>query len=402
MKFSQRLLCALCAFTLLLGCFSFTAKAETHSDVGATKVFGEAWLTSPYSDMFPATPQVSATVYSGENNIRNSKELNTSSWGEKTLSLNFRYSFTSALYAKIFSAGEEVTFQADGLAGSLSIVHPNGIPQNIYLSSKDYIDYENVVAYLRYTDGTSEQITGYYYYDIYDQSAGFSASFTPKYDVRAICFEVSTKNRIGFMQAPLSAHLEVGANALNFNIKIKDQEQIDTGNFFERIIKKIQAFREDLNEKITAGNNQSLSIFEKLSLTAQYVFDLPQRIWSYMKNGLINLFVPDDMYMEQWVERNKEWCTETFGALYQSFDIIVNAYANIDASAETHVIDFPLVTIPLPENQEFTFGGYEVKIVPEGFEFLATICKSVVGIVCSFAFINGMRRRYDDIMEETK
>lgn len=403
MKFSRRLLCALCAFTLLLGCFSFTAKAATSIPQSSVKVYAESWLTSPYDDMFPETPLVTVEIGGAQKDKYNIKNLDTSAWGEKTLYLNFRYSFSSAIYSKIFRAGEPVSFWADGLTGLFFISHSNGIPETFSLAKPDDFDTKNIVVYLRYTNGMSEQIsTGNFKYDIYDNTAGFNASFTPKYDVRSLSFEIKTKSPIRFMESPSSASLEVGAGPLEIGITIKDEEEVEQGNFFQRLIIKLQALRDDIKDGLTGGIDQRRGMWQTLKDTLTAVTNLPLKIWQTMRKGLVNLFIPDEAFMKQWVDKNRQWCTDTFGALYQSFDIIVNAYANIDASAETHVIDFPLVTIPLPENQTFTFGGYEVEIVPDGFEFFATICKSVVGIVCSFAFINGMRRRYDDIMEETK
>ena len=64
---------------------------------------------------------------------------------------------------------------------------------------------------------------------------------------------------------------------------------------------------------------------------------------------------------------------------------------------ETDTIEFPQASINL-SGTPFTFGGYSVKIVPEGFGVLVTAIKSIVAIVCTVAFVNGMRKRYDEIM----
>lgn len=89
---------------------------------------------------------------------------------------------------------------------------------------------------------------------------------------------------------------------------------------------------------------------------------------------------------------------EKLGAVYQVTEIIFGAWDDVQNADETNTITFPTVSIPLPDNNNFSFGGYDVKIVPDGFEAFVEVVKGAIGIACTFLFINGVRKRYDEVM----
>lgn len=128
------------------------------------------------------------------------------------------------------------------------------------------------------------------------------------------------------------------------------------------------------------------------------IVELPEKIWQFIENGLKNLFVPTEEYIVGFKDRIDTLLGEKLGAVYQVIDITLNSWDRITASDETNSIEFPSVTIDLPNNNSFTFGGYNVVIVPQGFEFLATIIKGFIAVLCSVAFVNGLRKRYDEVM----
>lgn len=126
--------------------------------------------------------------------------------------------------------------------------------------------------------------------------------------------------------------------------------------------------------------------------------ELPSKIWSVMENGIKGLFVPDQQYMETYSDKWEQFLLDRLGAVYQVCDITLNSWDAIIHADETNTITFPLVTIPLPDNASFSFGGYEVKIVPDGFSALATAVKTAVGILCTYLFVNGLMKRYEEVM----
>lgn len=58
---------------------------------------------------------------------------------------------------------------------------------------------------------------------------------------------------------------------------------------------------------------------------------------------------------------------------------------------------FPLLSVPLAGAQ-FTFGGWDVDIIPNGFEDIVEVIKIVVDIGVTFMFINAMRKRLDEVL----
>ena len=143
-------------------------------------------------------------------------------------------------------------------------------------------------------------------------------------------------------------------------------------------------------------------VWQKLSSGFTSVVDsitqLPNKLWTAIEDGLKGLFVPDEQYIVQSKENWSALMEDRLGAVWQVVTITYEAWDNIDSSDENNTVDMPEVTIPLPEGESFSFGGYTVKIVPEGFEGIVVSLKLIAGIVCTFMFINGLRKRYDEVM----
>lgn len=165
----------------------------------------------------------------------------------------------------------------------------------------------------------------------------------------------------------------------------------ETSGLLSSLIEWVKSIREGVSE-----------IFETLSsgfgAVVNGITSLPRLIWEKIEAGLKNLFVPDQEYLEQYMFDFDTLLDDKFGAVYQVVDITLESWDRISANDERNTIDFPETTIALPDDNEFTFGGYEVPIVPDGFEWLATALKGFVGVVCTVMFVNGLRKRYDEVM----
>lgn len=126
------------------------------------------------------------------------------------------------------------------------------------------------------------------------------------------------------------------------------------------------------------------------------ITELPQKLWDLISDGLKNLFVPDEEYMAEYKDKWDTLLSERLGAVYQVCDIVVNSWDNIMAADETNTIEIPEVTINV--GTPFTFGGYTVQIVPDGFNLLVNALKLIISIVCTYTFVNGLLKRYDEVM----
>lgn len=127
------------------------------------------------------------------------------------------------------------------------------------------------------------------------------------------------------------------------------------------------------------------------------ITELPQKLWELIENGLKNLFVPSEESMTAYKDKWDELLESRLGAVYQVVNVLTDSWDEVMAADQMDSIDFPSATINLA-GTPFTFGGYTVQIVPDGFSVLVTAIKGITGIVCTVAFVNGLRKRYDEIM----
>ena len=91
-----------------------------------------------------------------------------------------------------------------------------------------------------------------------------------------------------------------------------------------------------------------------------------------------------------------------FGAVYESTTIIddfATAFSNASNTEEQEFVTFPTITVNLVDTP-FSFGGWEVDVVPDGFEFLVNTLKMITSIACTFLFVNAMRKRLEDIFKK--
>lgn len=212
-----------------------------------------------------------------------------------------------------------------------------------------------------------------------------------------------------------------------FEIPSDCQYQIDFNN---RYMSSLSILKYDLNGTFIGKVSSPSSSFEGFSLDSgyKYIFmlyftkDYPSDsdmndfcnsfLSVYADEGWINallynikisikgLFVPREMFMEEYSNSWHELISTRFGAvaevsgvLYDFFDSIV-AYSG----SEQNTISVPAVTLPLPDNASYTFGGFDVEIVNEKFIFLQNAVKVLAGILATFSFVYGLRKRYDEVM----
>lgn len=132
------------------------------------------------------------------------------------------------------------------------------------------------------------------------------------------------------------------------------------------------------------------------------IAELPSKLWNLISEGLKSLFVPTENDITTFKNNMQGLLSEKLGAVYQVLDITFNSWDRIQDNDNTDTITLPKTTIELGNQYDgsipYSFGGVNVKIVPDGFEWLATTIKSIIGIVCTVLFVNGLRKRYDDVM----
>lgn len=247
---------------------------------------------------------------------------------------------------------------------------------------------DTITIVLDNVDGTTETITPSATADS-DYSLDISFSFTPTKNVSRMTV---------IIDSPLSQYFTVTTNRFeltgylgeikgdskhNFNLEIQSEEA--------GLLSGLLGWVQNIFSKIT-------DTLAKVGEIAASITELPQKLWIKISDGLKSLFIPSSEELEQFISKMDNLLESKFGAVYQVVNTTIESWERVKEADATDTIDMPEVTIALPENNEFTFGGYNIKIVPDGFTAIVTALKSIVGIVCTVAFINGLRKRYDEVM----
>lgn len=168
----------------------------------------------------------------------------------------------------------------------------------------------------------------------------------------------------------------------------------DNSNILNNILDWIQSIYRNI-ANLPSNISESISgLFETLTESVN-------KIATDLIEGLEDLFVPDQEYLETYYDKYDQLLEDKFGFMYQSFDLVVehterfiSALTTSQAADDDNsgYIQFPSVTVPLA-GTDFTFGGWNVKIVPEGFEFLIESLKVITDIVCTIALVNTLYKR---------
>ena len=147
-------------------------------------------------------------------------------------------------------------------------------------------------------------------------------------------------------------------------------------NLPSNIANKISGFFSELGNKITALGDKIL-------------------------DGIKSLFVPSEDDLIGMKEDFDELLSSRFGVLYDSAAIVDNfadSFYNSPAMMDmADVIEVPVVTVNLA-GADFSFGGFAVDIVPEQFEGVIYILRTIVSIVCTLMFVNALRKRLEGVL----
>lgn len=114
-------------------------------------------------------------------------------------------------------------------------------------------------------------------------------------------------------------------------------------------------------------------------------------------DGIKGLFVPDEEDIADIKDKWEQLLSDRFGAVYESATIIDSIIDAFVYNGDMETISFPSATIDLA-GTPFTFGGWEVEVIPERFRFLTTTSKLITSIVCTVLFVNGMKKKLEGLL----
>lgn len=101
--------------------------------------------------------------------------------------------------------------------------------------------------------------------------------------------------------------------------------------------------------------------------------------------------------MESVADQSQELAEDRLGAVAQAGAVIDNLTGVFQYQGVMDTIAFPALTINFG-GVPWTFGGWDVPVIPPGFEPLVESLKLLIDIVATLAFIQAMRHRLEKLL----
>lgn len=270
-------------------------------------------------------------------------------------------------------------------------------------STSYYLNPRDVILSVGYTDGSVDYFSASW--EVKNNSLNVKHTFTPSKDVQSISFTITSDVPLSSHNGHMSTVMGIsymgeydGDNKHNLTIQQPSEEAGLLQGIWGELTSGFNALGDKLSGVWTAITDGFTNMGNKLTDVFNSIKELPSKIWGFIENGLKSLFVPSE---EKIVDMKSQWeelLSSKYGAVWEVVQITFGSWENINANDQKNSISVPEVEIPLPNGQSFSFGGEEVQVVPSGFETIADICKMATGAFCTLMFINGLRKRYDEVM----
>lgn len=188
----------------------------------------------------------------------------------------------------------------------------------------------------------------------------------------------------------------------NFNCLSAGTGDIDFQFYFKHSDLQIETEQTDpkigLLERIISGiSGVTQSISNGFSGLIQKIVDLPKNLWNKFEEGLTVLFRPETAVIDKFKTDIDTLLSQKLGAVYQVGSILSSSWETIRNSDVVNTVSMPSVSLT-SAGIPFTFGGYDVVIVPDGFNTVVEVLKKIISILATIAFVNGLLKRYDEVM----
>lgn len=122
-----------------------------------------------------------------------------------------------------------------------------------------------------------------------------------------------------------------------------------------------------------------------------YLDALPARI----AEEIAKIFQPTEGHFEEAADQSSQLAEEKLGAVYQAAGVIDQIAGAFTEQTTQTFIAVPVLRVMVLPDVPFEFGGWEVPVVPPGMESVFEVVKFAIDIVCTLAFLNGMKRRLE-------
>lgn len=211
-------------------------------------------------------------------------------------------------------------------------------------------------------------------------------------------------------------HTYISGKAIEDIYKIKNYPISDTVEYFWIDIYVNLYVGDTFYAKVEELSVTQQSTAGKVGSILEYIKNLPANIKSALSSlfdgitnainnavstildGIKSLFVPTEAditaYRDQW----DDLLQRRFGAIYQCVSLVQDYWKSIFPGSASSYITFPEVTLTF-SGVPWTFGGFKVQLIPAGFGSIVSVLRLIVNAVCSLAFLNAMKNKYERLMD---
>lgn len=183
----------------------------------------------------------------------------------------------------------------------------------------------------------------------------------------------------------------VGAGSVNVNVNTKIN--LNGQYYISSSVAPYSRYQYEFDFSITSVNVTIQDQSGLLNGIISIITGLPSKIGDMIKG----LFVPSEEELQSIFDKFEALLKDRFGIAYDAIDIIGDFESAFKYSEGQSKVSFPSVTVNLA-GTDFTFGGWEVNLIPVGFEGLVDALKLIVNLVSTIAFIFAVKHRYEEIL----
>lgn len=112
-------------------------------------------------------------------------------------------------------------------------------------------------------------------------------------------------------------------------------------------------------------------------------------------DGLKDLFIPDEEFVEDWVDDLKDLLEDHLGGLYQAGEIFTDIFEEFENATASSTIEIPACSIPLA-GETLTLGPYSVPLKVSGMpQILYDGIAWITDFLCLWAFLHMCRTKLE-------
>lgn len=214
-------------------------------------------------------------------------------------------------------------------------------------------------------------------------------------EVSTLLFDVNISERssVGL----LSGIISVIGDIFNAIINLPSNIASALSYLFNMVVDAVNSVGSAVN-LVKSAVDSAKSAVNKVKTAVVDVKNTVFALCDRLLDGIKSLFIPTESDLTAYSDKWQSLLRNRFGALYECADLISSSVAEISDSVKVSMFQFPEVTLDF-NGVPWKFGGWIVKPVPDGFTGVRDILSNVVSIVCTLAFLSGLKNRFERLLE---